>query len=56
MRQVNLSIMSIAKRREYAQEKEWTAWLLLKLSPSFIKGPQAKLFYVRREKVVVVAS
>jgi hypothetical protein len=39
-----------------AQEKEWTAWLLLKLLPSFVKGPQAEVFYVRRWKVVVVAS
>jgi hypothetical protein len=47
-RRRNLSSMSITKRRAGAQEKEWTAWLLLKLSPSFAKGRKAELFYVRR--------
>jgi hypothetical protein len=46
--------MSIAKSNETAQEKEWTAWLLLKLLPSSVKGPEAEVFYVRRWKVVVV--
>jgi hypothetical protein len=48
--------MSIAEERQLMCKKKNGRLGSLKLSPSLIKGPQAEVFYVRRWKVVVVAS